>query len=226
MALKPAVGSPLNSGNKAMPRQPKKLDLPPESVWVLRRVEDKKFLGVRGFGIEWCESPADVAVVVFRPWFQTLEFHLDLYNRFTRNSAASQRCRLHELKDGKILETPSYPARLPRKPPLEDARIFDGDLFGEKAEVGRRHGIPNRLPKDKEVAVRLRLVFLTKAIKNHAPNGAYIEDGPPLYHAESVDTHLLEDGSTGTIRVVVRDFNREQAKSQIRKFIPNAKFYR
>lgn len=127
--------------------------------------------------------------------------------------------------------------------PLPPLRITDvgftycDDLLGHKVCTGSKQGLPDYLPVDREAPIKLRMAQVRMVDHDYAPNGAYFGAVPglTLYHVESVEEVLIDQASywTGsdpghvrTVRMFLKAINRQTAKEEVRRALPNASFYR
>lgn len=125
-------------------------------------------------------------------------------------------------------------------PPLkitDEGHTYCSDLLGHRICTGARHGMPNYLPYDLGLPLKMRLVQVRLSVGGYAPNGAYFGavEGRHLYHAESADEVLLsqeswwtgnDPGKIRTARLFLKAANRQEAKNMVREKLPNASFYR
>lgn len=86
------------------------------------------------------------------------------------------------------------------------------------APMGRR----NVLPADTNEPVKLRMVKLRWVDGDYDEGGAYWGSG----NGSSDIYYATGDASDVVAKVFVRAVNREEAKSQVKKLLPNARFFR
>ena len=125
-------------------------------------------------------------------------------------------------------------------PPLkipDEGGTYCFDLLGHRVCTGARRGLPQYLPADREAPIKLRMAQVRMVDHDYAPNGAYFGAVPglTLYHVESVDEVLIDQesywtgsdpGRVRTVRMFLKVADRQTAKEEVRKTLPNASFYR
>jgi hypothetical protein len=98
------------------------------------------------------------------------------------------------------------------------------------SKLGAPMGRPSKLPEDSNKAVKLYLQKIRWYDHDYDEGGAYW--GGPIWGFNSArnwvstPTVYVAANADQTIRVFVRVHNRAEAKSEIRKLLPNATFYR
>lgn len=128
----------------------------------------------------------------------------------------------------------------PKLPPLkitDEGFTYGEDLLGHRICTGARMGLPDYLPEDPAVLLKMRMVAVRMVDQDYAPNGAYFGAVPglTLYHAESIEEVTLSQKSWWTgvdppkvarVRMFVKVVDRAAAKAAVREKLPNSTFFR
>lgn len=99
----------------------------------------------------------------------------------------------------------------------------EGERICTGSQMGRRNEIPND-PKNFEIKLSLVKLHLQDGCYDY--QGAYWGAPDNLYYASAEYEDLTRQDETGVCRVFVRASSREEAKSNVRKILPKAKFFR
>lgn len=107
------------------------------------------------------------------------------------------------------------------KPPkLSNGIRYTYGPDGERICIGASMGRRNHLPPDPTAPIKLNLYRLRMTDGGaYDEGGAYWGIGTPLYRA-------CGDGPEEQHEVFLRAHSREEAKADVRKLIPGARFYR